>query len=137
VTAHKVADLTGPLLDAAVAKADGLEFAIESQMTMTPRPTAVWLTTNRKADFSKPSWRPSVDWSQGGQIIERERVLLEPSYAGDPYPEDWLANIGPQNYDGHYRRVTTYRVTQLGPTPLIAAMRAYVASRFGATVQLP
>jgi hypothetical protein len=62
---------------------------------------------------------PSTDWAQGGPIIERERIELRGD--GD---EGWIAydNLNP---------------TQKGPTPLIAAMRCYVASKLGEEVEVP
>jgi hypothetical protein len=97
---HKVATLDGELLDDAVAKAEGSE-----------RSRAVYMRSC-----------PSSVWEDGGPIIERERILLDPHPDSDP-EEPWLAAIG---RDYHY-----------GPTPLVAAMRAYVASKFGGEVELP
>jgi hypothetical protein len=54
----------------------------------------------------------STDWAQGGPIIERERVHVYPIDANT-----WEAD--------------TLDYTQFGPTPLIAAMRCYVASKLG------
>lgn len=58
------------------------------------------------------------DWAEGGPIIERERMHLIPS-AGR-----WHA--APQHGPG----------SGTGPTPLIAAMRAFVASKLGEEVEL-
>ncbi len=62
-------------------------------------------------------YRPSCDWSCGGPIIERERIVLEPTVS------EWSAAV-----DG----ITGW---EFGKTPLIAAMRAFVASRFGDEVE--
>jgi len=61
----------------------------------------------------------STAWSQGGPIIERERIELWGD--GD---EGWIAydNLNPK---------------QKGPTPLIAAMRCYVSSKLGEEVEVP
>jgi len=61
---------------------------------------------------------PATDWAQGGAIIERERIAMFIEY-----PNDWCAT------DGNRRMA--------GETPLIAAMRCYVASKLGDEVQLP
>ena len=63
---------------------------------------------------------PASDWCHGGPIIERERIVLAP--AGD----GWRA--------AKFDRVeaSPWR----GATPLIAAVRAYVASKFGDEVEL-
>ena len=62
---QKTAELSGPALDWAVAKAEGFE------------PRQLWV-------YDEPSlWKgkecrysPSTDWLQGGAIIERERISL-------------------------------------------------------------
>lgn len=80
--------------------------------------------------LQKPSGRyaPSTDWAQGGPIIEREAISIAKvgRSLGDaiaPHPECWCAHI-----DGAY---ATY-----GQTPLIAAMRCYVASKLGDEVEI-
>jgi hypothetical protein len=57
-------------------------------------------------------------WEYGGPIIEREKITLE--WTG----EDWMAYI---KHDDEF----------FGLTPLIAAMRCYVASRLGDDVDVP
>ena len=61
----------------------------------------------------------STDWAQGGPIIEREKIQIKENGHGH-----WFAKIG----KGKWMR---------GLTPLIAAMRCYVASQFGDTVDVP
>jgi hypothetical protein len=63
----------------------------------------------------------STDWAQGGPIIERERIAIEP--AEDVFDQPWYATV---------RDIAGY-----GPTPLIAAMRCYVASKLGNEVEIP
>ena len=74
-------------------------------------------------------FRPSTDWSDGGPIIERERITIE-TY-GD-YP-NWVASLTyeEKEFDG------IARAEVRGPTPLIAAMRAYVASKMGDEIEVP
>jgi hypothetical protein len=69
--------------------------------------------------------RPDEDWSQGGPIIERERISVQP----DENSVEWLAE----------RRFTRQRDDEYwgGPTPLIAAMRCYVDSKLGEEVDVP
>lgn len=64
--------------------------------------------------------RWSTDWSQGGPLIEREKIEVH------PYGQAWRA----QNYwsEEHKSYVHAPMFSQTGPTPLIAAMRCYVAS---------
>lgn len=75
-------------------------------------------------DFVWPRLRrysPSTDWSQGGPIIEREEIALWPDEEGGFFAS---ADEG---------RGRDYR----GSTPLIAAMRCYVASKLGDTIDIP
>lgn len=64
-------------------------------------------------------YSPSRDWGHGGPIIERERI--------DVYFERDLLWIGSPQRGIEYR----------GRTPLIAAMRCYVASKLGEVVEIP
>ena len=80
--------------------------------------------------YMYPSWGtrkypPSTDWAQGGPIIERERISIIDSDSG----EEWNA---------------MYRFTLVaddeywsGPTPLIAAMRCFVATKLGDELEIP
>lgn len=112
---HRVGELSGALLDAAVAKAAGLEFATEDHPTDPPLPFACWV----RAGDDWEMFRPSVEWEDGGQIIEREKISISPSYS------EWCASILLCDAGDVY-----------GPTPLIAAMRAFVASKFGEEIEL-
>ena len=64
----------------------------------------------------------STDWKEGGPIIEREKIGLTYS---DSIP-CWYAT----SQQGK-------RFLRLGDTPLIAAMRCYVASKLGDEVEIP
>jgi hypothetical protein len=72
-------------------------------------------------------WNPSSNWAQGGPIIERLnghhlKIWLESS------PKTKCeARIN--NYEGNW--------VAFGPTPLIAAMRCYVASKLGDEIEIP
>lgn len=64
----------------------------------------------------------STNWQQGGPIIEREKIdLASPS----PIDPSWCAM---QWRFSHGMK---------GPTPLIAAMRCYVASKMGNEIEIP
>jgi hypothetical protein len=67
-------------------------------------------------DTKGKRYSPSTDWAQGGPIIEREGIAL----AKDGH--QWMAMMEEPFF---------------GPTPLIAAMRCYVASKLGDTVDVP
>lgn len=65
-------------------------------------------------------YSPATDWSQGGPLIEREEIALMPGYQWEA-----VKNGDDDTYVNH------------GPTPLIAAMRCYVASKLGEEVEVP
>ena len=125
----KVATLTGPLLDYWVARADKLAPYREEghkRYWLVDRP-------NNPANIIGPApkgippdlrYSPSTNWSQGGQIIERDGICLDSM-------SDWRE-------DGEYGKVWEAHELSYGyicgDTPLIAAMRCYVASKFGEEV---
>ena len=65
----------------------------------------------------------STSWAQGGPIIEREKIATR--YDHDE--QEWQATF--PDMDGW--------VYGWGTTPLIAAMRCYVASKLGDNIELP
>ena len=105
----KTSKLTGPALDWAVAKAEGLE----------------WI--HYYTDELYGPLHFSTDWSEGGPIMERE--LLEPSFDGAEGYLWWCSGA----------KVTyiVKDIMEPGPTILIAAMRAYVAFKLGDEVEIP
>lgn len=101
--------LTGPALDWAVAKCEG--GWISDVASFTPH-------------HSLGRMCFSTDWSQGGPIIAREKIDTE------HWKGVWAANM--------YSEVTSQHTAQsTGTTPLIAAMRCYVASKLGDSVEVP
>lgn len=68
----------------------------------------------------------STDWSQGGPIIEREGIQVAPMRLGDGWEiKSWRASR---------RNCGALACDQEAETPLIAAMRCFVASKFGEEV---
>jgi hypothetical protein len=109
----KTSELQGAALDWAVAKAEMELSENGGQVHLTERGVR-WYEDTLNILYS-----PSTDWAQGGPIVERERIELRGD--GD---ESWIAydNLNP---------------AQKGTTPLIAAMRCYVASKLGDEVEIP
>ena len=107
----KTNELVGAALDWAVAKCEGY---FDSDMASV-RDGVVDV-------FYFESWSPSTDWAQGGAIIERERISV---WARG---NEWAAETFIPNHEGR---------EETGATPLVAAMRCYVASKLGDEVQLP
>jgi len=95
----KTSELTGLALDWAVAKCEGY------RLDLVP----------------EGSYAPSTDWSQGGPIIEREKITLR-IWDDEDYVHAYI-DTGKEWFEG--------------PTPLIAAMRCYVASKLGDEVEIP
>ena len=103
----KVNDMTGAALDWAVAKCEGIN--------------------NGWGMWSGSQWIGipySTEWAQGGPIIEREFIQLNTILNIETGAVSWFANMPP----GFVGR---------GPTPLIAAMRCYVASKLGDDIEIP
>jgi hypothetical protein len=113
----KTSELTGAALDWAVAKCEG-----PNSMASCYYDEDVPLCLE---EWPESLWEPSTNWAQGGPIIEREGVTLT-QY--DDYP-NWSATLYATDYNEH-THVTA-------PTPLIAAMRCYVASKLGDEVEIP
>lgn len=115
----KVSELGGPLLDFWVARAEGFH---------NPRidDGFCWVTWVDCPDHPSDSgeveecYTPSTDWSIAGPIIARERINLE--FHGSDM-EVWCA-YGSEWPDRE----------EFDNLPLIAAMRAYVAGKFGEEV---
>ena len=129
----KTADLTGTALDWAVAKAEYTDRRVE----LNPHGGVRVENGPGSGDSYGIGWfdfRASTDWAQGGPIIEREHIGFEWMVS------EWMAG---QNYGGHpYKdrpdlRPIGTRFMSYGPTPLIAAMRCYVASKLGDEVDVP
>ena len=123
----KTSELTGAALDWAVAKCEGAT-------NLRHDTVATWwvdLNGEPRALSSgwspRQSWHPSTDWSQGGPIIEREWIELEPWPNQSDEDQRWMAT----QYD------LSEPISITGPTPLIAAMRCYVASKMGDEVKIP
>lgn len=105
----KVSELSGAALDWAVAKCEG--------HTIEHAGGKWFYIPMMDQDKIGAGYSPSTQWWRGGPIIERERIHV---YAGP----QWTAVIKPGQF-------------VYGPAPLIAAMRCYVASELGETVEVP
>ena len=99
----KTSELTGDALDWAVAKCEDLEHYFEDGLVCLK---------GQPFDTHWLYWTPSTDWAQGGPIIEREGLTITHQQ------NQWAAQ-------------TDDDLFAFGPTPLIAAMRCYVASKQG------
>lgn len=71
-----------------------------------------------------PVFRPSTNWAHGGPIFQHQRISIKASSTGG-----WVASCHPNGPETV--------ITNHGSTPLIAAMRCYVASTLGADIDVP
>ena len=117
----RTAELTGELLDYWAAKAAGVDAVMSDPYPNGSRSMVTYYYRDREGKLDGRSYKPSSHWSDGGKIIELERIGLMPVlHDGETC---WMA-AHPSFGSGFP-----------GPTPLIAAMRAYVASKFGNMVE--
>ena len=146
----KTSELTGKALDWAVAKCEGWE---------------EWGWDNgefpafnaRNGDYSfllLARFCPSSHWASAGPIIEREGITI--IRCDDTFAKDsegftttertpvWCASTGQHGVEvstEHQQHDAMYQIYEeevtYGPTPLIAAMRAYAARKLGDVVEVP
>lgn len=131
----KTAELTGPALDWAVAIAKG----VPPEDIQLPRkgdhPGSKRIYRRlRDQDgnltggfMSGPEFLFSSKWEAGGPIIESIEGLQQKTWLISNREGKCQAEI--HNYEGDW--------VAFGPTPLIAAMRCFVASKLGDEVDVP
>ena len=106
----KTKELSGAALDWAVAKCEDLNV---SDMWVGD----MWLGLPY-----------STDWAKGGPIVEREEISVSREFCSGGI--EWACwTPAPCRDDSE--------AFGYGPTPLIAAMRCYVASKLGDEVEIP
>lgn len=128
MTRHKVDEIDGAKLDAAVAMAEGYSSVrIREAEDRSVCQVEMALGGGR---FEWVAHSPSRNWSEGGPIIEREGIAIERVAYSDGSLREWCAAVA---VGGEYPEEWRW---WHGATPLIAAMRAYVASKFGETVEM-
>jgi hypothetical protein len=114
----KTSEAKDKVLDYLVAKAEGLEVWQE--------PDGIYLREGGEVGFM---FRPSTYWAQGGPIIEREEIgIKRNSPCSDGRQWEASPSITAKGAGGKWG---------YGPTPLVAAMRCYVASKLGDEVEIP
>jgi hypothetical protein len=118
----KVSELTGAALDWAVATIEGYTELHRMENRWDHEPHLAMHPPRREYGVVE-MWQLgfSTDWAAAGPIIEREKITLE--WTGERY-SDWMGYI-------------RHGEECFGPTPLIAAMRCYVASKLGDEVTIP
>ena len=121
----KTSELISPVLDWAVAKALNLNL-IKNPFRFSHGSESGWWIDKGIA-FQKigpRGFHPSTNWSQGGPIIEQEKI--EFSWEDKQTICTARVEISPQGM-----------ACAEGSTPLIAAMRCLVASKLGEEIEVP
>ena len=116
----RVSELQGAELDYWVARAEDF---LEPEITdIGDGITKICAFHNIEGD--EFYFSPSEAWEDGGPIIEREKIGLDP----------FGPNLG--GYEAYIRNADNSDdvICCVGKTPLEAAMRCYVASKFGEAV---
>lgn len=151
MTKYKVAELDGAFLDAAVAKCKGLNFELGVYRDHAIDPTR---SDPRESKFGGGPFLYGYcrDWAEGGPIIEADQIFLDPPHdihrhggaqPGWSHVMEWTATVS--------KRTRSYPNPNFldkpgwpscvghgaGPTALIAAMRAVVASYGYTEIELP
>lgn len=118
-----MSEATGPALDWLVAKCLN-----DDEVIFLGLQPFVWCDPTYSDDMHRELFQPAHRWAQGGPIIEREGIELR---EGNPlyFPQG--------NEKGDYHEPLWISGKMRGPTPLIAAMRCFVASKLGDTVGVP
>ncbi len=124
----RTSELTGPALDWAVAQVVHADLQrTYGEPVFDPKTKRIYQTQGLRQ--IGVNYSPSTNWAQGGLLIEQEGISLRYLPITDD-PFRWVATEKPSMK--HPKPQGVY-----GPTPLIAAMRCFVASNLGDTVEVP
>jgi hypothetical protein len=125
---YETSELRGVHLDAAVAKALGFDW----RMTDADLGIMHIRAATRPPRADESVFHPSAEWFDAGPIIESEGIAIARYEYESPEVTHWRADyVDGGNY------FASVEFVHRGATPLIAAMRAYVFSKFGHEVDLP
>lgn len=123
----KTSELTDVALDWAVAKCENFRDGCSIIRVWNNNVTKI-IPGDHETNEVYTSYSPSTNWSQGGPIIEREKIRLV------------FRDLGSASYwcaEAHEAYQGSLYIDGKGPTPLIAAMRCYVASKLGNEADVP
>jgi hypothetical protein len=126
----KTNELTGLALDWAVAQCEGYT-GLHKIAGRRPHEPQLGIWPPRKEYGVMDLWELSysTDWAQGGPIIEREEIgIKRNSPCSDGRQWEASPSITAKGAGGKWG---------YGPTPLVAAMRCYVASKLGDDIDIP
>ena len=112
----KTSELTDAALDWAVQEIEYQRMVAEGEHVKQ------WALDDHRAGSRSAHY--STDWLWGGPILEREQISVD--FDADP---ECGGPCAASTRDSHCYWV--------GPTPLIAALRCFVTSKLGDTVEVP
>ena len=129
----KTSELIGPALDWAVAKCEANAYEVFVIKGCIDHIHSYVGGSRNDSDTFIHEYSPSTNWAQGGPIIERELIDVATKFinATVDHPNGqwgWQASCVTEDYTSLWFD---------GPTPLIAALRCYVASKLGDEVDIP
>lgn len=113
----KTSEATGQALDWLVTVAQGLDHFIANGRIYVRQPG---FDDPDEPFYGAYQYSPSRLWSQGGPIIEREKISTVCC-----------------DHLGEWKAEDRFDKAAYGPTSLVAAMRCYVASKLGDEVEIP
>lgn len=131
----KTSELKDAALDWAVAKCEG---GFDLCLKSTYDTKTAWVFSLRddhdvaRVDqYYLVDYSPSTDWALGGTFLESYLIAINIQRVENHLVYEASIRL----HDKHGSRVTWFKSD--GPTPLIAAMRCYVASKLGDEVEIP
>lgn len=141
----KVAEASGVVLDYMVAMANGNHIVWDGiAYWVSDLETSKLIGPDWKAGGRPCGWSPSTYGNDGVPIIEREGIGMlfvagsacrKPAWFATPDDQQVSHGYEGENFDPAFM---VYEADGCyGPTPLIAAMRCYVASKVGEEVEVP
>lgn len=134
---YQTNELTGWLLDAAVAKAEGMIFKVVDQKVWGDGSGITFVSVSPACRVNHNYFEPSKLWAHGGPIIERERIAIvcsRPRFDTND-GQRWDAYFDGR-YTGPDGQVECNGDISEGATALIAAMRSFVTAKLGAETEL-
>ena len=156
----KVSEASGIVLDWLVAKCEG-GFDLHKRVDWHNKPWAFFFRDDEDPErvdkLCLNEYEPSTDWAYGGPIIEENKIIVfkvdddygvdEKGYTtglriprwGSAFNQVLCDDMSYNRYGESYVKVYEIEASDVvyGPTPLIAAMRCYVASKLGEEVEIP
>jgi hypothetical protein len=119
----RTSELSGAALDWAVALCEGWQ----PERVHDDRGEYWWFFKDSRG-MNPKHYHASTNWAQGGAIIEREEISVSREFSSNRV--EWAAwTPAPIRDDAE--------AFGYGATPLVAAMRCYVASKLGDNVEIP